>query len=149
SGTVGSPTGGSATPATSTAVTVDSAPSVTISPTSVIMDHGQSVTLTATPAGGTGAFSYVWSIDSGSCPGFADSGLSALTYTPTSTTSNCVLAVTVTDTGTTGGATPAATASPTTNAAITVETAPTVSLSPTSVLMDHGQSVTITATPSG
>ncbi len=149
SGTVGSPTGGAASPVTGASVTVDTAPSVTISPTSVIMDHGQSVTITASASGGTGTFGYTWSIDSGSCPGFVDSAAATLTYTPSGTTTNCVLTVTVTDTGTTGGATPAAVATPTTNTAVTVDNAPTVTLSPTSVLMDHGQSVTITATPSG
>ena len=78
------------------------------------------MTITAAPLHGTGTFAYVWSVASGSCPGFVDSGASTLSYDPSLTTTNCVLTVTITDTGTTGGATPTLTATPPTNAAVTV-----------------------------
>ena len=138
-----------ATPPTNSVVMVKATPTVSLSPTSVVMDQGQSVTITATPAGGTGTFTYAWSIASGGCPGFSNSGAAALTYGPTGTTNNCVLTVLLTDTGTTGGATPTPTATPSTNAAVSVKATPTVAISPTTVLMDQGQSVTITATPAG
>ena len=140
-----------ASPATNTGITIDAAPTVSISPTAVVMDIGQTLTITATPGGGTGSWSYAWSVVSGTCTPFTNSAAITQTFAPTSTGS-CVLTVTLSDTGTTGGGVLSPhplTASPSTNTGITIDAAPTVSLSPTTVAMDLGQTLTITATPGG
>ena len=57
-------------------ITVNVAPTVTASPASWIMDAEQSKTFTATPAGGSGAYtSYQWYVD-----GTVQSGATASTF---------------------------------------------------------------------
>ncbi|MEM3661642.1 MAG: PGF-pre-PGF domain-containing protein, partial [Candidatus Micrarchaeaceae archaeon] len=65
---------------------------------------GQSITVSASSAsGGTGSYSYAWSVVSGtSCPDFSNPGnVLSFTYTPFGLTSSCEFEVTATDTGTT------------------------------------------------
>ena len=49
---------------TAASVTVNAAPTVTVSPSSWTMDVGQSKTFTATPSGGSGSYtSYQWYVN--------------------------------------------------------------------------------------
>ena len=115
--------------------------SVTVSPTSVTLDQGQSKTFTATESGGSGSFAYTWSIASGACPGLAASGTASQAYTPSGTTSSCVLTVTVSDTPG-DSAQPAVPAAVTVNSALTAPAAPTVS----ATALDFNQAETVTGT---
>ena len=122
------------------AVSVNVAPSVTVSPGSWTMDVGQSKTFTATPVGGSGTYaSYQWYVG-----GVAQSGmtLSTFSYSPASSGSY-LITVTVTDSlGTISVQSTAAT--------VTVSASPTVSITPVGPLsMDIGQIRTFTATASG
>ena len=127
-------------------VTVNSAPSVSIStPTSpVTMDQDQMVTVTANAAvPGTGGFSYAWTVV-GSCPGFVVPGnVLSFVYSPSSITASCAFKVTATDLGTT---IPDLSATATT-AAISVNLAPSITITaPTStVTMDQDQFLEVTA----
>jgi hypothetical protein len=118
-------------------VTVKAALSVTISPTSVKMDVGQSVTFTSSISGGTSPYYYQWYLN-----GVAQSGATGAswTFTPSSTGSYTVY-VKVTD-----GACMQATSN---TATVTVNAALSVTISPTSVKMDVGQSQTFTSSVSG
>ncbi len=115
--------------------------SVTIAPTAVTLDQGQSVTETATATGGTGTLTYTWSIASGSCPGFANSGAATLTYSPSGTSTNCVLTVTVEDAD-------GHTAQPATSAAVTVNSELAAPATPTvsATALDVNQAETVTGT---
>ena len=140
-------------------VTVDSTPTVSIAPTSVTMDQGQVLTITATPSGGTGSFSYSWTIVSGSCPGFSSPTSTGSTphvaYTPSGTTTNCVLTVTMSDTGTLPFTNPPLnptplTATPATPTTILVNAALSVAMTPsTPQSMDWNQHITIGTVVSG
>jgi hypothetical protein len=78
----------------SAAVTVNSAPTVNVSPTSWTMDVGQSKTFSATPSGGSGSYtSYQWYVG-----GSAQSGKTAQTFNYSPASSGFYLiTVTVTD----------------------------------------------------
>ena len=118
-------------------VTVNAAPSATISPSSVTLDVGQSQTFTSTVSGGTSPFSYQWYLN-----GTAVSGATSAswTFTPSSTGSYTVY-VKVTD---------SVSATATSNTAtVTVNGALSVSISPTSATLDVGQSQTFTSSVSG
>ena len=108
-------------PATSNTLTmtVNTTPSVSISPATVTICSGQSTTLTA-----SGASTYAWS------PGGATTA--AITVTPGATTTYTVI-------GTTGSCTASATR------LVTVNTTPSVSISPASATICSGQSTTLTA----
>jgi hypothetical protein len=113
--------------------------SVTVSPTFAVLDLGQTETLTATGAGGIGTASYLWSIQSGSCPGFSASATATQHYDPSATTSNCVLTVTAKDTNL-NSAQPTTPASVVANLALTAPAAPSVS----ATKLDVDQALTVT-----
>ena len=121
-------------------VTVNAAPTVTVSPTSWTMDVGQSKTFTATASGGSGTYTnYQWYV-----AGVARSGetTSTFNYSPTSPGSYSITA-TVTDSLATTSAHSSA-------ASIKVNAMPTVSVAPVGpVTMDVGQVQVFTATVSG
>jgi len=120
-------------------VTVNPALTVSLSPSSVEMDLGQSKTFTATVSGGTAPYSYKWYLNDALVPGATGS---TWTFTPASVGSYTVY-VNVTDSATT----------PVTKksnvASVTVNPPLSVSVSPASFVMDMGQSVTFTSTVSG
>jgi hypothetical protein len=118
-------------------VTVNSAPSVSISPSSATIDVGQSQTFTSTVTGGTSPYSYQWYLD-----GSQVSTSSSYTCSPSSSGSHSVY-VKVTDTA----STPVTVQS--NGASITVNSALSVSISPSSTTLDYGQSQTFTSSVSG
>ena len=124
----------------SVSVTVNAAPTVSVSPTSWTMDVGQSTTFTATASGGSGTYtSYQWYVNGL----LAQSGTaSVMPFTPASSGSYSIT-VTVTDSlGVTSALSSAAT--------VTVAASPTVSIAPVGPLtMDVGQSQTLLLLPSG
>ena len=127
----------------SNTITVDPtlvAPTITSPLSANILDVGQSLTVSSsTASGGTGSYSYAWSVASGTCPGFSSATGTSFTYAPTSTTSSCEFKVTATDTGTSSPDT--ATSSPTPS--ITVKSTPSViSITPSATRITPGQSVT-------
>jgi hypothetical protein len=118
-------------------VTVNAALVVTVSPTSVTMDVGQSQTFTSSASGGTDSFVYQWYLEGSAVSGAADA---SWTFTPSLTGSYTVY-LAVTDT---------VDAVATSNTAqVTVNAALVVTVSPTSVTMDVGQSQTFTSSASG
>ena len=124
-----------------TSVTVNVAPTVTVSPTSWSMDVGQSgATFTATASGGSGSYaSYQWYVS-----GSVQSGQTAQTFSfaPGSVGS---YSITVTVSDSLG-----ATSVQSSAAAVTVAASPTVSIAPTgSLTLDVGQVQAFTATDSG
>ncbi len=120
-------------------VTVNSLPSVSINPSSVTLDVGQSQTFTSTVTGGTSPFSYQWYLD-GSVVSGATSA--SWTYTASASGSHTVY-VKVTDSASTPVTAQSNTASVAVNAALSV------SITPTSVTLDVGQSQTFTSTVTG
>ena len=121
-------------------VRVNAAPTVSVSPTSWIMDVGQSTTFTATASGGSGTYtSYQWYVNGL----LAQSGTaSMMPFTPESSGTYSITA-TVTDSL-------CATSAPSSAATVTVNASPTVSIAPVGPLtMDAGQTQTFTATASG
>jgi hypothetical protein len=122
-------------------VTVNAAPSVTVSSGSVTLDVGQSQIFTATVSGGTSTFSYQWYLDGGSVSGATGP---SWTYTPSSSSlgSHSVY-VKVTD----SASTPVTVQSNT--ASVTVNAAPSVTVSSGSVTLDVGQSQVFTSSVTG
>jgi hypothetical protein len=118
-------------------VTVNTVPSVTISPSSATLDVGQSQVFTATASGGSGSLSYQWYIDGSAVSGATGA---SWTFTSSSTGSHTVY-VTVTD-----SVRMQATSK---NATVTVNPALSVSVSPSPVVLDVGQSQTFTSSVSG
>jgi outer membrane protein assembly factor BamB len=113
--------------------TVNGAPSVSISPASVILDVGQSQLFTSSISNGTSPYSYQWYFD-----GVAVSGATSATwaYTPSAAGSRTVC-VKVTD---------SVSVIATSNiVAVTVSGAFSVSISPISVILDVGQSQLFTS----
>ena len=110
-----------------TSVTVNAAPSVTVSPGTGTMDIGQSQLFTASPSGGSGSYtSYQWYVD-----GSAQSGQTASTfnYSPASVGSHTII-VTVTDSlGATSSQSVAATV--TASTVVTPNPTPTPTSNPT------------------
>jgi hypothetical protein len=118
-------------------ITVSSLPSVSISPSSVVMDVGQSRVFTSTVLGGTSPYAYQWYLN-----GVAVSGATGAswTYAPASA-GNYTVYLTVVD---------AASVSATSNVVhITVNTAPQVTIAPTPIMMDVGESQPFTSSVSG
>jgi uncharacterized protein YjdB len=113
-------------------IIVNTVLSVSISPTSVTLDVGQSQTFTSSVLGGTAPYSYQWYLEGSAVSGATSS---YYTYTPSSSGSYNVY-LRVTDSATTP-----ATAQFNT-AGIAVNSALSVSISPTSITMDVGQSQT-------
>ena len=131
---------GSSVTSAAASVTVNSAPTVTLSPTSWTMDVGQIKPFTASASGGSGSYSsYQWYVD-----GVAQSGAttSSFSFIPGSVGSYSIT-VTVRDSlGTTSALSLAA--------SVSVAASPTVSVAPVGPLpMDVGQTKTFTATAAG
>ena len=101
---------------------------VTISPSSVFMDVGQSQLFTSSASGGTSPYSYQWVLNGIPVPGATSA---TWTFTPTSPGSYTIY-VNVTDSVSTAITSNTATA--------TVNTAPSASISPRSATFDVGQS---------
>ena len=113
--------------------------SVSVSGSGTI-DNGQSLTLTATPSGGTQAYAYQWYANAGCSTTMTGKTTSTLTDSPTTTNTYCVQ---VTDSASLVATTNTATGT------ITVDN-PTVSISSVSnTLIDAGQWTTFTASVSG
>jgi hypothetical protein len=110
-------------------------PSVLVAPVSI--DSGQTATLTASPSGGSGGYSYAWFLGD-SCSGTVlGTGVSYTTGALTSDTDYCVQ---VTDSlGSTATAT----------VTVTVNPPLAVTITPSAPVIDYGQSVTLTVNPSG
>ena len=117
-------------------------PTVSVSPTSQTLDIPQSITLTATVSNGTTPYSYQWYNDTTGTPS-AISGATSSTYTVVSgATGTFEYFVSVTD------------AHPTTvnstNVIIIVNSALLANpITPSSPTIDNGQTITLTANPSG
>ena len=121
-------------------VTVNSAPSVSVSPSSATIYASQPLPLSATPQGGSGHFSYSWTL--GGSTSILGTGTS---YTfSESTTGNYKIWLNVTDTGTS----PNYVLSPI-SITITVNAAPALTISPSTATIDASQSVVLTAAVSG
>jgi hypothetical protein len=121
-------------------VTVNGAPTVTVSPASWTMDVGQSTTFSAIASSGSGTYtSYQWYVNGQ----LAQSGsASMMPFTPSSSGSYSIT-VNVTDSfGVTSALSSAV--------SVIVSASPTVSIAPVGPLtLDAGQVQTFTATPSG
>ncbi|MGA2683385.1 MAG: PKD domain-containing protein [Candidatus Bathyarchaeia archaeon] len=123
---------------TAASVTVNSAPTVNVSPSSWTMDAGQSKTFSANPSGGSNSYSsYQWYVGSSMVQ---NSASSSFAYSPASSGS---YSITVTVTDSLG-----ATSAPSSAASVTVNSVLTVSV-PSSLTVDVGQSVTYSASVSG
>ncbi len=126
---------------TSVAVfTVNSALSATISPASPTIDNGQSITLTAVPSQGTSPYSYRWY--TGPTCGSATNGTSS-SYSTRVLTSGATYSVLVSDSSV---GTPHANTC--VKVTVTVNSALTATISPASPVLDTGQFVQVTVSPS-
>ena len=122
---------------TATMVTVNAAPTVTVSPSSWTLDVGQSKTFLAAPSGGSGTYtSYQWYVN-----GSAQSDQTASTFSfALASLGSYLVTVTVTDSS-------GATSVQSTAATVTVNSAlvaPTVT--PTPGIVDQGQNSILTST---
>ena len=126
-------------------IVVNVSPSVSVQPQSATIDSGQSITITSTAVGGTGPFSWQWYDSSGTISGASGTGLTA---SQTFSSADTGIYVVFTDTGTTSGASPTATAD-SLFVTVTVDGALTISAQPSSFTINSGQSVTLTSTVSG
>ena len=115
-------------------ITVNPALTVSISPSSATYDAGQTISLTATPSGGTSPYSYQWYNDTSGNP-VAITGATSATYTATaSATGTFKYYVVVKDSATTPTSATSSTGSYTVN-----PTPTTTSLTPSSTILDSGQ----------
>jgi outer membrane protein assembly factor BamB len=108
---------------------------VSVSPSSAVMDVGQSKLFTSAVTGGTGPYSYQWYLDDSSVSGATST---AWTYTPSAAGSHTVYVI-MTDSATI----PVAAQSNTAN--VTVNAMPSVTIAPTSLILDVGQSKLFTS----
>ena len=120
-------------------MSVNEAQTVSVTPTTLTLDVGQSHTFTASASGGTGTLSYQWYLDDS--PVLGETG-ATYTYTPNSAGTPTIYCI-ITDSASAPNSIQSNT--PT----ITVNAAQTVSTAPTSIKLDLGQSQTFTCTPSG
>jgi hypothetical protein len=118
-------------------VTVNSLPTVSISPTTVVMDVGQSQVFTSTVSGGTPPYSYQWVLGGSVVSGATGT---SWTFTPSSA-GNYTVYLIIKDT--------AGIYATSNTASIDVNTKPTVTISPSPVTMDVGQSQVFNSTVSG
>ena len=136
--TVSDSLGATSAQSSATLVNVSASPTVSIAPFDpVTLDDGQSQMFTATPSGGSGSLSYQWYLDDGIV-----SDATGSTYSFNRSTGLYSVTCKVTD----NASIPVTAQSNTVS--VTVNSAPTVSVSPTSWIMDIGQSKTFTATAS-
>ena len=121
-------------------VTVNTVPTVSVSPSLGILDVGQSETFLATPSGGSGSYtSYQWYVN-----GVAQYGATASTYSY-SPSSPGSFSITGTVTDSLG-----VTSVQSSSAFVDVAALPTVSIAPVGpVTLDAGQVQVFTATPNG
>jgi hypothetical protein len=122
-----------------TNATVNAAPSVTVSPSSFVIDVGQFKTFTATVTGGTYPFSYQWYLNGVSV---LDATSSSWNFTPSAAGSNTVY-VMVTD----NASTPVKAQSNTANA--TVNPALSVAISSPIATTDAGLTASLSASANG
>ena len=133
----GGPSGGSLTSSGSLAVTDLS---ISLSPTLVNMDVGQSQTITSLASGGSGSYSsYKWYVDSAFQ---IETTTSSFNYSPGSATGAHLITATVTD----SSGTTSQLSSP---SSIQVNSAPSISTQPTSININNGQSATLFSTVTG
>jgi hypothetical protein len=118
-------------------IIVNSLPTVSISPTTIIMDVGQSQVFTSIVSGGTSPCSYQWYLDGSTVSGAT--GTSWM-FTPSSA-GNYTVYLIIKDT--------AGISATSNTASVDVNTKPTVTISPSPVTMDVGQSKTFTSTVIG
>jgi hypothetical protein len=123
-------------------VSVDPALEVTVTPSAPSIESGQTVQLTANPSGGTGADSYAWYLGS-SCSGTVLA--TSQVYTSPALTATTTYCVVVTDSSYLPS-----NASATVTVTVEGPISPlTVTIAPAAPSIDRGQSVTLTANPSG
>ncbi|MGA7860310.1 MAG: hypothetical protein WCB19_00435, partial [Thermoplasmata archaeon] len=128
--------------ATATAtVRVSASPlTVTVTPSAPSIDSGQTVRLTANPAGGTGADTYAWYSGS-SCVGTVVA--TTQVYTTPALTATATYCVAATDSA-------SVPATATATATVTVTSSPlTVTITPSAPSINSGHTVQLTANPSG
>jgi hypothetical protein len=113
--------------------TVHSAPSVSISPASVVMDVGQSQLFTSTVSGGTSPYTYQWYLNGNPVSGATSA---SWTFAPSSAGSYTVYLVINDNVGV-----PATS----NTASVTVNGLPTVSITPTSATIHVGDTVGFTS----
>jgi hypothetical protein len=118
-------------------VTVNPAPSASISPSSVTLDVNQSQTFTSSVSGGTSPFSYQWYLNGAPVSGATSS---SWTFTPSSSGSYTIC-VTVTDS--------LGIEAKSSTVPVTVNGALSVTIAPTSATLDIGQSQLFTSTVLG
>ncbi len=117
-----------------------------ITPAAPTIDSGQTITLTANPSGGTTPYSYQWySGSSATCSSDTTKvgTTSTLLVSPTSSTYYCYV-VKDTSTGTPTASATSATDHVTVNPALSAG-----AITPSAPTIDSGQSITLTANPSG
>ena len=113
-------------------------------PPTPILDSGQSITLTASPSGGSQPYTYQWYSGStaSACVALGSpiSGATLVTYSasPTTTTYYCYVVTDSNSNSQTSG-----------SAGVTADPAPSISVAPSSVTMDSGQTVTLSSTVTG
>ncbi|VVB76670.1 Uncharacterised protein [uncultured archaeon] len=85
-----------------TNITVYPALSAAVSPiVRAAVDLGQTLQVSSSGAGGSGAYAYVWSSSPESvCPGFVSQAAPSFAFTPSASTAGCAFAVAVEDTAT-------------------------------------------------
>jgi hypothetical protein len=118
-------------------VTVNAAPSVTISPASVTLDVGQSENFTSSVSGGTPPYSYQWYLD---CSPVSGATSATWSFTPTASGSHKVY-VKITDS--------VGTQVKSNTACVTVNCKPSVTISPSSVTLNVSSSQKFKSTVSG
>ncbi len=124
-------------------VTVNPTLTATLSPVNTTLDAGQSITLTVTALNGTTPYSYIWYNDSSGTPAVISNATSS-TLTLTGTQGTFVYYAVVND----SSATPETVT--TNNATLNVNPALQANpISPSSPIIDNGQSITLIANVSG
>lgn len=120
-------------------VTVVTALSAAVTPSSPTLDSGQTVTLTAEPSQGVSPYSYQWYTGTGCTTGL--SGQTSQSFETPALSSSTQYSVLVSDSSSGAPATACAAAAITVNPAFS---STSVSVSPSSVTVDNGGSVTFT-----
>ncbi len=124
-------------------VSIGTAPSISIQPSSAVIDSGQSITLTSTVQDGSGSFSWQWYDQTGALSDAYGTGTTA-TYVFGSSGNGTGIYVVFTDTGVTPAVNVASN-----SVNVTVDVAPSIISQPSSATIDSGQSITLTSTVSG